>query len=222
MSGPWQNLEQSVIVLDYSKMLVALMAWHGSRYAKGFVASRCAGKYILAKEQMKEIIERWNTILNNLTAEQNAILEAEKPGIVAQMRSRIKNLETRLEFLSRKLKKTTYFGIAWPYTQASVEVIDLDAIAKAIDHDLATTTQRFDPTSTVDMVVAADAAATLDVVDVEMDDIASSSTAMDADGDTVASEDPDAGQSVGDPSGTRDVPADIANAYWSAVRITAG
>ncbi|KAL7282052.1 hypothetical protein ACG7TL_003519 [Trametes sanguinea] len=167
MSGTWNALQDSMVVFEYSHLIVGIA---GSSF--GFATHtgiKILGHYFSCDALPKQIIERWRRILRTLTDGQKAEIEATKAGALHNMETRLNQLEQSIEVLRLMLKKSSVFGIAWPCTQGARLANQLNDLAVALDQDFtATTHDVLNIDNPVHAIVEAERAASVNAAHVEM------------------------------------------------------
>ncbi|KAJ3011849.1 hypothetical protein NUW54_g2045 [Trametes sanguinea] len=220
-----------MLVLDFSKLLVS-MGVHGVGVATAAIAG---GEWLSSRKnaeaRLEKIVRNWKLLLHEkLTDEQREILERKKPGVVAEMKQIVSDLEDRLAWLSLNIESASYWERLWPYSSTASAITSVaeafqEANRDLMSHSKATTRCLFenDPVTTI---LEADAAAVTNASAIEMSilqgDATLPSDAAESPRTTAEATQPSAMASqVAGVSPSRSVPPDVLDVYRSAVATTA-
>ncbi|KAI0334856.1 hypothetical protein GY45DRAFT_1317924 [Cubamyces sp. BRFM 1775] len=228
MSNPWDALDNSAIIMDYSKLLVGLAA-HSVTLVGGRVGVHYIGNYFNNQDALEDVLDTWDDIINTLRPDQIAMLEMERPGVVQDMRNRLAALRQRLRLLSARLKRESVLGVAWPFTQAAAQLKQLTSSIEIAQDDFIATTRKIDtqPDPVVKSILSADAKATgveASTTNIQLDDMqANEGAALSPDNSSTSAPAPECSQSIPEaPSAPPEpVPADANNLYYKVTATTA-
>ncbi|KAI0350533.1 hypothetical protein OH77DRAFT_1430862 [Trametes cingulata] len=167
MASPWDKLDHSLLVLDYSKLLVGL-AVHSAGLVGGAMSFHLAQKHLDADAKLDKLICDWERLLQRLTPEDRARIEAAKPGAIAELEAKLDGLRSSLSYLNIQLQSTKYWQRLWPYSDIFKDIKEVWEEFNSAGRDFTETTRAvFKTRDAVDTVLAAANAAASEA-DVEL------------------------------------------------------
>ncbi|KAJ8481568.1 hypothetical protein ONZ51_g5905 [Trametes cubensis] len=167
MAIPWNQLEHAALILDISKILWGATV-HSSGLVGGAIGIHWVKSRLGAESKLETIIAKWDSLLTKLTPEQQEFLERQKPGIVAEMKANLSDLENRLLYLSNLRQDGSYWQRVWPWSPTSRELDDVELAIKDLNKDFLATTRCVYMEDPVYTVLQAHAAIEAGANDVEM------------------------------------------------------
>ncbi|KAH9894179.1 hypothetical protein C8Q73DRAFT_506962 [Cubamyces lactineus] len=167
MAIPWSQLEHAALILDISKILLGATV-HSSGLVGGAIGVHWVKSRLATESKLETIIAKWDALLNKLTPEQRDFLERQKPGIVAEMRANLSDLEKRLLYLSNMRQAGPYWQRVWPWSSTSRELDDMELAIKDLNKDFLATTRCVYMEDPVYAILQAHAAIEASATDIEM------------------------------------------------------
>ncbi|KAI0676772.1 hypothetical protein C8Q78DRAFT_1073558 [Trametes maxima] len=134
MSGTWDQAQNALAVIDYSKILVWL-ATQGVTLVSGAVSAYWVHGHMDAEKRMEGMIHHWEYLLASLTPTQKAMIEQRDPGAIDDLEILLQDLKGKMAFLAVRLKAASNWQRLWPCSEISRDIKDMaDAFNKA-NHD---------------------------------------------------------------------------------------